>query len=289
MIITLTKYYYPFFVSILYCSFLYPPMLLAETDDDTLSSVTIELGGDNDGGRDYFVNMDSMLDKTHQVYASYGKQSTTDDSGGTTKQSYSIGIEDQAETKINTGFGLDWWGNENFLSMRSLKAVLSFNADNYSVTLSPIIKRFRIEWVNSINVVRTVDINSDGWSASLLYFLPDHWYLVLRRSENNFNFRGTGFSRSGFTEEQLIRLSDRSPLESYNNTFTIGAQFGSFDISFDWSESKPFIGRNISKQNTLSLDYPLNKTISLLARLGKTKTDMQSRVLFSSLAVTFVW
>jgi len=282
----------PIFVVITLSCVLCSTVSLSETDSERQSTAVIEIGSDNAGGSEYRFNIDHMLDDTHQIFASYGNQPTIDNLPNTIKKSYSFGVEDQAETRINSGFRIDWWGNKDILTIRSLSAVLRINADNYSITLTPIIQRIHFEDIVIRGVVRSFDINSEGWGLSMLYFFPNNSYFLLRRNEYKFYVRGTEFSDS--LPESLDNFLANgpigaAPLERSRNTFTFGTELGRLDVSLDWAESKPLVGGKISKQINVSVDYPMSDTISLLVQFGRIKTDAEINLKYSSLAATFVW
>lgn len=241
-----------------------------DTEPDDSSTILMDISGDKVSGTDYFLSASTMMDENHELYFSTATQNNSEDYA---TRSYSITVEDQADTRFNSGFGLEWWGKKGDITTRSVTAILRYNQDNFSFSLSPKIQRI------TVNIPRgRFNVSSDGWSATFSYFFPRNWFISLRTNNNKFynsnNFQLRNLDvRSGSNRYQTLFSA---PLDLYRNSVTFGTQYEIFDITMDYTKSKYVIARSISTFMSASLSFPVTKTMSANGQVGKFVTTGES-------------
>ena len=296
------------FVPILICLVFYPlGSMAAETSQD--SSLLLELGADDEGGQDSFISIDTLLDQQHLIYFSHGRHTSTEtgnliglfNASGFSTKLITFGVEDIANTAFNTGFGIEWWGNEDLLTTQTLRALLRYNWSNFSFDVTPQMQRIRFIDLQVADSQRSFDINSDGWSASVSYFSPRNWFVQLRRNENNYHYRESGLGVLLARVQNTLRgriyaqnyygrhFDQASVLELFRTSITVGSSIKKLDIALDWSKGQSLIGKTHSENISLSLAHPIAENLSVLGQLGEIRADEEENLSYGSVALSFRW
>jgi len=308
------KQVYPFWYALILLTLftLYPRCSTADNDNDSVprSSVSIELGADQAGGQEQFVSLDTLIDEQHLVYFAYGRYQYTQSNrqrpssraSDLTNQLTSFIVEDIADSPFNTGFGLEWWGNNGVLTTQTLNALLRYNWRYLSFDLMPQIQRIRFVDIPLFDSAKkSFDVSADGWVVSATYFSADNWFLQLQHMENNYQIQesvlGELLARAENSVDRRLAVRGRNGryfdqatvLEVNRSTVTIGTSIDVVDIVVDWSKGESLIGSFISEDIRLSLGLPIANKFSVIGKVGQIRSNAQSNLNYVNFSVTYHW
>ncbi|MFV2055623.1 MAG: hypothetical protein ACC707_04105 [Thiohalomonadales bacterium] len=303
---------YPFWYALILLNLftLYPRCSVADNDGVLSSSVSIELGADQAGGQEQFISLDTLIDAQHLVYFAYGRYQYTQSnrqrpdnrSNDIINQLYSFTVEDIADSPFNTGFGLEWWGNDNVLTMQTLNALLRYNWRYLSFDLMPQIQRIRFVDIPVFDSnKKSFDVSANGWVVSATYFSTDNWFLQLQHMENSYQIQesvlGILLARAENSADGRLAVRGRNGryfdqatvLEVKRSTLTIGTSIDVVDIAVDWSQGESLIGSFISEDIRLSIGLPMANNFSVIGKVGQLRADAQSNLNYVNFSVTYHW
>lgn len=286
------------------------PVALADsTDDNDLeSSLQWDFSQDAASNRDNVLQVTHFVDDVHQVQLASGQSKTSAAEAGMETRSFLVGIEEISESRLNTGFTLERWGNPDVLVTESLRGLFRVNGEPISVTLSPQWRRIRIYDVTALRVLTAsqaynfdFDFYSRGLRALVSYVYENGWYLDVDALKQQY------FANARLLQDRLetdeckpdlpglaLRTSPQTTtlgqsLEGRVYGFSTGLAREGWDFGLSWYVSQSALTGCESTQRSVKVGYEFHRQFSASFQFGEVNPDADDRFTFVSSSLTARW
>jgi len=255
------------------------------------SSLSAEAGGDNNGGKSYYVSATHTFDPGVQISAS-GENSQVQDSSGIVQRSkyYDASIHTDPSDLFSTGLSKSRAQQSDNLTIDSVILPIEFNTQDWNLFVS--IESREIELATNINL-NTYRVGSDGYSYGFTYYGWDPFFVSWRRSNYDYPAKISAFNSRPQLNYYIFgsdTIDSIFALEDVHDKYDVGYFFTAASISFGHSRGRSVVDESITTVNEINFNYMLSSNWSIMANAGNAKTDSSSSsTTFGSLGISYYW
>ena len=275
-------------------------MLVSESSaaqSDVLPSVvSFEGGGDAEGSRDHYFDVDYGLSAGSRLILSFGSNRSAAQDDPITTRSTLLGFRTDPMARLSAGVDLEHWGEEDTLVTDTLRLVMEMNLEQWSFSLRPQWRTltFTTDCIAVLlpNCDPEAKVKSTGSAFDVSYYTDGPWSFSM------------GFARHRYDKEvealaqypwfQLVfsaaTLDLATGLEDRRSTFGVTYVKGDSLWGMSWLKSVSKLTGDASVVNTLRYSTDLNAQWRLRLRLGsQALEDGSGRVGFSGVGLAYSW
>ena len=256
------------------------------------SSVSFGFGGDAEGSRDSYVDLDYALSK-HRLLVSLASNRSDSQDNPITTGNVLLGFRSDPLNRVSAGVDFEHWGEKDTLVTNALRAVVDVNLQHWLISFRPQWRTLR--FIRDCTAcVREVELDSRGAAIDMTYFTDGPWSFSL------------GFARNDYDDK--IEL-----LAQYPVFFSLYFSAATMDLATGLEESRGSLGvsyfsgdtlwgftrvKSVSKLtgdavfiNTLRFSTDLNEKWRVNARVGSQvlEDNVDEKVGFAGVGFTYSW
>lgn len=257
----------------------------------TRSSITLELGADDNDGQSYYVSGRYGFKNGLLLKVSAGESVSTDFSGGeTNSESQTIGIQSDPSALFSVGLKKSSSLQVASIDIDAVIFTLEMNTLDWGFFISPEQRDIRVETANNL---RTINFSSNGSVAGITYYGWDPVYLSFNKAVYKYPSQLSAVAnRTGLftyifgatTINQIFSLEDK------RSTWEAGYYFDDASIAVSQSKGRSAVDQSISTVNVMYLSYNVSSHWVLGFSVGVSKIDISSNATrFGSLSLSYRW
>ncbi|MCF6217162.1 MAG: hypothetical protein L3J62_01250 [Gammaproteobacteria bacterium] len=260
---------------------------------DSRSSLTLEIGFDEQGNQSQTLYADSTLPHKRQLSLAASQQKN---SNSNAKQ-YAINLGSDPYAPLHLSIGYDHWQSGAGFEINSQNLVIGLNIAQWYIALSPIQREIEIEVLARPGARRKISLSATGFTRSLRYFTASGWQMGFRYTE----YRYTEYRYT----EKLSRLDPvRSPrvvrlftphvlsqalgLDSRNGYFDLGFPFKTLYVVLTLGQSQSAVDGRRTHIALIDHYIPLTDEWEVGIGFGQQRFAAEA-ITFSNLALTYEW
>lgn len=257
----------------------------------TRSSITLELGTDNNNGQSYYVSGRYGFENGFLLKASAGESVSTDVMGNETSSEFqTIGIQSDPSALFSVGLKKSSSLQIGAIDIDAVTFTLEMNTLNWSSFISPEQRDITVETANNL---RAISFESNGSVAGIAYYGWDPVYLSFNKATYKYPSRISVLSNrirlftyifGATTVNQIFELEDR------RLTLEVGYYFDNASVALSQSKGRSVIDQSISTVNAMYFSYDVSNNWVVGFSVGTSKIDISSYVTrFGSLNLSYRW
>lgn len=160
---------------------------LAEDAVDLPSILTVSAGMDSDEGSDFYLDANVALMDGQRLSLAAGKINlapSDDTNSGLEPVNFLLGLSGKPDLQFPAGFEYEFWGEEGDITVESFRGTIGYNADNFSLSVTPQNREFELYLEDRDNV----KFYSKGISFNADISAMDPWLVSLGYTKNDYDF-----------------------------------------------------------------------------------------------------
>lgn len=253
------------------------------------SSIGLDVTLDADKNRDTVLSVTYFIDEVHQLSLQLGSQTASDDAGnqGFDTRSFDLGVENMADTFINTGWEFSRWGNFDHLHIDAIRGLLAANWEKVRLEFRPQLQRIRFENVTIPNGPTQLDLTSKGGAVTVTYTINENWFVDVEYAEYKYYSTFPKLEQALDNAECKLRVGANSPLDKYRKALRLGRAQEWGSVIADYQRSRGLISGCDTDQGGLTALIELNKQWSVTVAAGSSTSPIAERLNYVSTGVSY--
>ena len=264
---------------------------------DGLSSVlSFEGGGDAQGSRDQYLDLDYAFVGYSRLLASVAHNRSGSQNNPITTRSVLLGFRTDPLEPLSIGMDLESWGKKGSLETDTLRMVMDVSLQHWQFSLRPQWRTLTFS-TDCVRVIRRFcrpeeEVKSTGMAFDVSYYTDGPWSFSL------------GFARHQYDRDvELLALEQRlefvfsaatlelsSGLEDRRNSIAVFYFSGDALWSFSWLKSISRVTSEASFVQTLRFSTDLSEQWRLRLRVGnQTLENGRDPVVFAGAGLAYSW
>jgi hypothetical protein len=272
------------------------PVLSAAQSNTLPSVISLEGGGDSEGSRDHYLDLDYGLSTGARLLLSSGVNRSAAQVDPITTRSVLLGFRTDPLARLGAGVDLEHWGAEDTLVTDTLRAVLEMNLAQWSFSLRPQWRTltFTTDCIALIlpNCKPEVEVKSTGLAFDVSYYTDGPWSFSMGFAKHNYDKKIEALAQ--YPVFQLVfsaaTLDLATALEESRGSFAVAYASGDSLWGVSWLKSVSKLTGDTSLVSTLRYSTDLNAHWRLRLKIGsQSQEDGSGRVGFSGVGLAYSW
>lgn len=272
------------------------PALSAAQSNTLPSVISLEGGGDSEGSRDHYLDLDYGLSTGPRLLLSSGANRSAAQQDPITTRSVSLGFRTDPLARLGAGVDLEHWGAENTLVTDTLRAVLEMNLAQWSFSLRPQWRTltFTTDCIAVIlpNCKPEAEVKSTGLAFDASYYTDGPWSFSMGFAKHHYDKKIEALAQ--YPVFQLVfsaaTLDLATALEESRGSFGVAYASGDSLWGVSWLKSVSKLTGDASLVSTLRYSTDLNAHWRLRLKIGsQSLEDGSGRVGFSGVGLAYSW
>lgn len=262
------------------------------------SSLRLAAGSDDDGGYDYFLNLDQALPGGQRALFTFGRSRSVGVDGNVEPTTVALGVSSDPLDQLMVAADVEDWGQDGEITTRSVRGNAQWRSNRWQLGLGVHMRSIEIFLQPPLTILgqNSVEITSEGAEFGIGLQLAEPLFVQLTYFDNNYS-RDLGFLDDPIVVRDFIVFDPTSSV-----TFSLAAglqeQGGGLTASLltdwggvngDWSRSVSAVDGAASTVLSLGLDFDLSAATVLQLTGGRQSTPGQDDLLFGSAALLITW
>lgn len=257
---------------------------------ESRSSISFELGTDNNSGQNYYLSGRYAFDNGMLLKAATGESTSTDNTNAKLKSnSYTAGIQSDPEKIVNLSFEISNANQINTVNIDSIILALDVNTLNWNVFFSPEFRNISVQTLTN----NTINVSSTGLTTGLGYYGWDPFYISVQHNAFSYskNLSAVGNKINIFTSILGSDTVDQIyALEDDRTTIELGYYFDNSSIAFSQSEGASTVDQSISTVDKIYFSFNLDNNWSLGMSVGTSSLNTSnSTTRFGNVSINYRW
>ena len=258
--------------------------------------MAFEGGGDANGSKDSYLDLDYSLPSGYRLLFSAGSnRSDSQDNPITTKSSL-LGFRSDPLKKFSAGVDLEHWGDKDSLTTDTVRLVLDVGTDNWLFSLRPQWRTltFTTDCIALIiaNCKPEEQVKSSGTAIDINYFTDGPWGFSLGYAKHDYDRKVEALWQ--YPVFQLVfsaaTLDLAAGLEDYRNSLGVSYASTSSLWSFTHLKTVSRVSAATTFVTTLRFSTDINEHWRLRLRAGKqVNEDKTDQVGFAGAGFAYTW
>lgn len=260
------------------------------------SAIYFEGGGDSEGSRDYYLDLDYGFSTGARLLLSSGANRSAAQDDPITTRSVSLGFRTDPLARLGAGVDLEHWGKEDTLVTDTLRLVMEMNLAQWSFSLRP---QWRTLTFSTDCIARLLpncdpeaEVKSTGSAFDVSYFTDGPWSFSLGFAKHDYDKQVEALAQ--YPWFQLVfsaaTLDLATGLEERRGSFTVAYASADSLWGVSWLKSVSKLTGDASLVSTLRYSTDLNENWRLRLRIGsQSLEDGSGRVGFSGIGLAYSW
>jgi hypothetical protein len=260
------------------------------------SMIAVEVGGDAEGGRDRYLDLDYGLRNGTRLLLSLGSTSSDEEPEEIITGSGLLGFRTDPLLPWSGGAELEHWGKKGVLTTDTLRLVVDFNATHWALSLRPQWRKLTF-YSNCIPLLQPLckpeyEVGSNGLAIDLGYYSDGPWGVSLGVAHHNYDRDVSGLSQ--YPAFQLIFSADTldlaTSLEDHRVTLSASYVEGANAWLLSRLHSVSAVDSVESVATSLRYSRDLDAQWRLRLRAGwQNIADSEDRVGFGGVGIAYQW
>lgn len=260
------------------------------------SSVSVGVGGDAEGSRDSYLDLDyAFVHDTRLLFSSSSNRSDSQNNPFITR-SVLLGFRTDPLSRVSGGIDLEHWGEEDSLVTDTLRGVLDINLRHWQFSLRPQWRTLTFTTDCGAIILPIcapeVEVKSTGAAMDVSYFSDGPWSFSLGFAKHHYDKKVEGLAQYPIFQRifSAATLDLSTGLEDHRGSVGV-SYFNDGNLwSFSSMKSVSAVTGVATIVNTLGFSTDLNKQWRLRLRLGsQSLEDGVDRVGFAGVGLTYSW
>jgi hypothetical protein len=263
------------------------------------SYLGVDMGADEDGGRNVYLDLDLTLPGDARLLLAAGESRTSGDSTDITTRSYLIGFGSDPLAPLSAGVEFEHWGDEGDFVSDTWRLNLGLNGERWSLNVR-LQERTHTLYTDPDPTcllcppVRShYEIDSSGAGIDAAYYSDGPWSFNASYMEHDYDRDVSNFSRhprffSLFFAPTTLDLANGFQDHQYSFGVSYARAWGA--LSVDWLESVSAVDDAVTHVHTLSFSKPFAERWRLRLHAGRqVDEDTGDSLVFGGLGLTYSW
>lgn len=268
----------------------------AAQSDVLPSVVSFEAGGDSEGSRDHYFDVDYGLSTGSRLILSFGSNRSSAQDDPITTRSTLLGFRTDPTAHLSAGLDLEHWGAEDTLVTDTLRLVMEMNLSQWSFSLRPQWRTLTFTTDCIVRLLPNCDpeekVKSTGSAFDVSYYTDGPWSFSMGFANHQYDRKVEALAQ--YPWFQLVfsaaTLDLATGLEDRRGSFAVAYANGDSLWGVSWLKSISKLTGDASVVNTLRYSTNLNAQWRLRLRLGsQSLEDGSGRVGFSGVGLAYSW
>ena len=270
---------------------------LSAVESETLPSViSFEGGGDSEGSRDHYLDLDYGFSTGARLLFSSGANRSAAQDNPITTRSVTLGFRTDPLARLGGGVDLEYWGAEDTLVTDTLRLVMEMNLAQWSFSLRPQWRTLTFT-TDCIAVIRPncqpeSEVKSTGSAFDVSYYTDGPWSFSMGFAKHHYDKKIEALAQ--YPVFQLVfsaaTLELATGLEDRRGSFAVAYASGDSLWGISWLKSVSKLTGDASLVSTLRYSTDLNADWRLRLRIGsQSLEDGSGRVGFSGIGLAYSW
>jgi hypothetical protein len=260
------------------------------------SVISFEGGGDSEGSRDHYFDLDYGFSTGARLLLSFGTHRTAAQDDPITTRSSLLGFRTDPMARLSAGVDLEHWGEKDTLVTDTLRLVMEMNLPQWSFSLRPQWRTltFTTDCIALIlpNCNPETEVKSTGSAVDVSYFTDGPWSFSMGFAKHHYDKKIEALAQ--YPVFQLIfsaaTLDLATGLEDRRGRFGVSYAHGDSLWGISWLKSVSKLTGDASVVSTLRYSTDLNAQWRLRLRIGsQSLEDGSGRVGFSGVGLAYSW
>ena len=273
-------------------------MLVSESSaaqSDVLPSVvSFEGGGDAEGSRDHYFDIDYGLSSGSRLLLSFGANRSAAQDDPITTRSTLLGFRTDPMKRLSAGVDLEHWGEEGTLVTDTLRLVMEMNLAQWSFSLRPQWRTltFFPDCITFVSLDCEVEVKSTGSAFDVSYYTDGPWSFSMGFANHHYDKKVEALAQYPIFQFifSAATLDLATGLEERRGSFAVTYVNGDSLWGMSWLKSVSKLTGDTSVVNTLRYSTGLTAQWRLRLRLGsQALEDGSGRVGFSGVGLAYSW
>jgi hypothetical protein len=270
------------------------PALSAAQSNTLPSVIAFEGGGDSEGSRDHYLDLDyGFSTGTRLLLSSAANRSAAQDNPITTR-SVSLGFRTDPLARLAGGVDLEHWGTEDTLVTDTLRLVMEMNLAQWSFSLRPQWRTltFTTDCIPRFLPNCEAEVKSTGSAFDVSYYTDGPWSFSMGFAKHHYDKKIEALAQ--YPVFQLVfsaaTLELATGLEDRRGSFAVAYAHGDSLWGVSWLKSVSKLTGDASLVSTLRYSTDLNESWRLRLRIGSQSLEDGSRRMgFYGIGLAYSW
>ena len=268
---------------------------LSTTQSDVLPSViSFEGGGDSEGSRYHYFDVDYGFSSGSRLLLSFGANRSAAQDDSITTRSTLLGFRTDPLKRLSAGVDLEHWGEEDTLVTDTLRLLMEMNLAQWSFSLRPQWRTltFFPDCMTFVSLDCEVEVKSTGTAFDVNYYTDGPWSFSMGFANHQYDKNIEALAQYPIFQFifSAATLDLATGLEDRRSSFAVFYASGDSLWGISWLKSVSKLTGDASVVSTLRYSTDLNAQWRLRLRLGRQALeDGSGRVVFSGVGLAYSW
>lgn len=260
------------------------------------SYLGVELGSDEDGGSNTYVDLDLTLPANARLRLSTAESRTAGKSSDITTRSYLVGVASDPLALFSAGVEFEHWGDEGDLVSDTWRLDLGLNGERWAFHVRPQRRTHTLYTDPAVPCAvcpARIEVESRGVAVDAAYFSEGPWSANAGYAKHDYDDKLSGIT----THPRLANLLFTPTTLNLANGFqdyqvSLGVSYAeSWGVAaYDWVKSVSKLDGAVTYVNTASFSRSLAEQWRLRLSAGwQVAEDSNDSLAFGGLGLTYSW
>ena len=255
-----------------------------------------ELGADEDGGSNTYVDLDLALPENARLLLAAGESRNPGDAADITTRSYLIGFGSDPLAPFSAGVEFEHWGDEGALVSDTWRLNLDLNGEQWALNVR-LQERTHTLYTDPVIPCPACqphyEVESTAVAVDAAYFSEGPWSFNLGYMEHDYDRDVSNFARYPRFFQALFTpatLDLANGFQDYQASLGVSYAQAWGALNYDWLKSVSKVDGAVTYVNTASLSMPLSEQWRLRLHAGwQVDEDTDDSLAFGGLGLTYNW
>jgi hypothetical protein len=255
------------------------------------SVISLETGGDDNGGAESYLDLDYNLKSGHHLLASLASNRTHNNDVSIKTKTVLLGFQSNPLKVVSGGIEAEHWGERGTLITDTVRLKLDINQDLWLMSIRPQWRTLTI--TTNATIKPEVEVNSQGAAIDLTIFTSSPWSFSLGYAKHDYDRKIEDIPKypvffAWYLSAATLDLANG--FEKYRNSIGINYATARTLWTFSRLKSVSQVTSTATYINTLRCSVEINRSWRLRARAGNQLTENDSNVIaFAGIGLAYSW
>jgi len=255
--------------------------------DKKSNLISLEYLQDSSDTANVFVDLSVAITDDTGVNAGWGNTRSDSNNDDLNLGYFSVGVTHKFTEGFSTGIDYYQYGEDNEIEIDSLAATLRWNIQDWSLSLKPQYKKYRIY---AEEFARYREINSRGLGLGLVYFGFENWEFGLSHDSYKYSLNPRLLSsRIALEILSSKALTISSGLKDYSNNIDVTYLLANTDITVSYGQSKSAIDGTMSDVASIGINFYQLYPVQIGVEIGSVDASSDDASSYAGFNLGYLW
>ncbi len=254
------------------------------------SSLQVAAGADDDGGRDYSLDLDLGLAGGQRLRFGAGQSRSGEGDDELLPQYVRLGAGSDPLDEVSVAVSLEDWGQEGEITTRTLRAEVGIGAGDWRLTLAPQMRAIRIFFATATQRFgERVEINSESLELRARVFVGDALSLSASLFDTDYSADPSALADAPVALISSVTFDLAAGLEQRGGSLgaSLARPWGA--LSLDGVQTLSAVDDSVTRTLQLGAAYAASAGRTLHVAAGAQDPETDPVVYFARFALGFSW